>query len=110
MEFPLAWEYWNKNDESKKGRLAFVTEGNRETEKNGTGPYLPLWQMWPTLPLINILNFNNRDLEFFRGSFDQVLQYYGQASFGVMTHLNDPTNQNSEAIKVFNPLLSLGQY
>jgi len=85
------------------------TSGNGETEAEGTGPYLPIWQMSPVLPLINLLNLNTLDPIFFNGPYSQVLKT-GQASLGLMTHLDDPTDENGEAIKVLNALLSQGQY
>jgi class 3 adenylate cyclase len=85
------------------------TTGAGETEAPGTGPYLPLWQFSPTLPLINLLNMNTRDLFFFRDPFDQTLAT-GQASFGVMTHLDDPEDENGETTKILNAMLSQGEH
>lgn len=85
------------------------TSGIGLTEEEGSGPYLPLWQASPVLPLINLLNLNLRDLSFVRGPFDQTTSN-GQASFGVMTHLNDPTDENQESAAVFSAFLAHGQY
>jgi class 3 adenylate cyclase len=85
------------------------TTGAGETEAPNTGPYLPTWQGSPVIPLINILNFNSLDLAYNRGPYNDTINN-AQAALGVMTHLDDATDENNEAIQILNTWLSLGQY
>jgi class 3 adenylate cyclase len=83
--------------------------GAGETEAPNTGPYLPNWQISPVIPLITLLNFNNLDLAYFRGPYNDTINN-AQAALGVMSHLDDATDENNEAIQILNAWLSLGQY
>lgn len=75
--------------------------GAGETEAPNTGPYTPIWQISAALPLINLLNFNNLDLDFFTGPYLNVMGT-GKCSLGPISNLDDANDENGEAVKVFN--------
>ena len=76
----------------------------------GTGPYLPLHQMTPTLNMASLLNINLLEFEATKGSFETVLNT-SQAVLDVVSINLDDVNDETDVSKlIFNLFLSAGQY
>lgn len=84
-------------------------QGDGEPEAPDTGPYLPMWQVSPALPLLQMINFNNRDISLFVGAYDEALMT-GQATLTPLSHLDDPNDIHSEVKDLTDAVLSMGQY
>jgi hypothetical protein len=83
--------------------------GAGETQPQGIGPYSPLWQISPVLPLENLLNFDYLDFNLFAGPYAQTIDK-SEASFGDISYLQDPEDPHNEAAKIFTALLGIGQF
>lgn len=90
-------------------RSIWGTAGNGLPEEPGTGPYLPMWHVGPTIPVIELLNMNGMDLVFYTGPASVVLST-GQASLGIMSDFDDPNDELSAVVALFNAALQLGPY
>jgi hypothetical protein len=90
-------------------RSIWGTSGNGLPEEPGTGPYLPIWHQGPTIPVIELLNMNGMDLVFYTGPASVVLST-GQASLGIMSDFDDPNDEMSAIVMLFNAALQLGPY
>jgi class 3 adenylate cyclase len=72
----------------------------------GTGPYLPLWQITPTLPFVSLLNTDMLDYSNAAESFREVLRSE-EAVLGISTS-DEGADENT--IAIFNAFLTYGQY
>ena len=102
---------------SRVGLLTIPSQGNGDPEQPGSGPYLPLWQMSPTLPLISMLNFNFFAFDKLVGMFNVLLETGTAVLTGVSVEFQDTdnfaagdTDGKSSTEDLVNAFLSLGQY
>ena len=73
-----------------------------QPKAEGEGPYAPIWQISPALPLQNLLNFNNIDMPYFSGVYNNVIKT-SKATFGAFTDLD----QDDAAVEVLNVSFSV---
>jgi hypothetical protein len=82
-------------------------QGARIVAPEGSGPYLPLWQMSPAVPMKSILNFNVLSHPAGAGSYTEVLNS-GEAVMDAAANLNQ---ENFGATGAYIKLLiSMSQY
>jgi class 3 adenylate cyclase len=78
-------------------------DGSAVDKPEGSGPFLPLWQMSPALPLPELLNVNLLDISSSAGSYNEVLRSK-EAVLGASNDLTDGEDA------IFNVFLANGQY
>jgi hypothetical protein len=75
-----------------------------------SGPYLPMAQFSPALPLATPLNINGgMEFAFYQGPAKVVIKT-GRASLGIMSPFKESNDQNGNIIAMFNASLSQGPY
>lgn len=84
-----------------------IISGMNGEEPEGSGPFLPLWQMTPILPVMDILNFNVLSHPAVQGGFLAALKS-ALAVIDVSTNLE--TSDDGTTQTIANMALQLSQY
>jgi class 3 adenylate cyclase len=82
-------------------------DGTTSVAPEGSGPYLPVWQISPVVPMKSLLNFNVLSHPAGAGSYSEVINT-GQAVIDISANLEGENLGNTGAY--FKLLLSLSQY
>jgi class 3 adenylate cyclase len=90
-------------------KVIFGTEGESEVRPEGSGPYLPLWQMTPVVPIKNVLNFDLLTHAAAKDGLNAALNS-GQAVIDFASNLKDPNDEEDSTTAIFNLFLAFGQY
>jgi class 3 adenylate cyclase len=84
-----------------------ASDGTQNVAPEGSGPYLPVWQISPVVPMKSLLNFNVLSHPAGAGSYAEVINT-GQAVIDISANLEGENLGNTGAY--FKLLLSLSQY
>jgi Adenylate and Guanylate cyclase catalytic domain len=87
-----------------------VIFGDLETRQpQGTGPYLPIWQVSPVLPMMNFLNFNVLNHGAVRDLLLDAIESK-QVVMGQAHDLRSPGSAENTSVGLYNAFLTAGQY
>ncbi|CAB9505095.1 natriuretic peptide receptor 2 [Seminavis robusta] len=74
-----------------------------------SGPFLPLWQLTPVLPIINFMNFDMSNHSAVAASLDAAVDSH-QIVMSQAHDLKDPNDDTNESESLYNAFLEAGQY
>jgi hypothetical protein len=94
----------------KKEIWSFSKDDDRVSKPVGSGPYAPVWQISPSLPVPNLLNLNMLDLFAFGPTLQSTLDT-GLANIADYTDLqNENVEVGDRASMLFGVFVFLGQF